>query len=47
MLKSEHGWRVNITAHFWIIGFDIMSNGILASNLVRTNEPAKHKLNSC
>jgi len=47
LLKSEQGWQVDSTAHFWIVGFDIMSSGILASKLVRTNEPAKHKLNSC
>ena len=47
MLKVEQGWQVNITAHFWIVGFDMMSNGILASKLARTEEPTKHKLNNC
>ncbi len=47
LLKSEQGWRVHTTLQFWIVGFDIMSSGILASNLVRTEEPTKHKLNYC
>lgn len=47
LLKSEQGWQVDSTAHFWIVGFDITSSGILANNLVITDQPAKHKLNYC
>ena len=47
LLKSEQGWRVHTTVQFWIVGFDIMSSGILASELVRTEEHTKHKLNYC
>ena len=46
-LKVEKGWQVDSTLQFWIVGFVIMTSGILASQLVGPETPTNHKLNYC